>query len=206
MEEHWKYDDDLTEEQLAARKKRQQKVFTSAIAQRLVMNRLQRLGRYDPDHAMQLAAKGGKGINAPDFRVLQHAANRSVVRHRDIPASLLHDMLTLFGGYRPQNQAVFPMARGKYTRNLWPRVSSRAFSDRSLVLTGEAVVAHIAKQVQADDQFILKPTGLDSHKKSHGSADALTYEHIVDCVNILERWREGKGREEVSTHAVCRCL
>ena len=173
LAEHWKYDEDLTEDQLAARTKRQQKVFTSAVAQRLVMNRLQRLGRYDPDHQMQLAAKAGKGFNAPDFRCLQHIANRSVVRHRDIPASMLHDLLTLFGGYRPQNQAVFPMARG------------------------EAVIAHIAKQVQADDQFILKTTGLDSHKKSHGAADALTYEHVVDCVNILERWREGKGREEV---------
>jgi hypothetical protein len=173
LEEHWKYDEDLTPEQLAVREKNYQKVFTSAIAQRLVMNRLQRLGRYDPDHSMQLASQKGTGDKAPDFRCLNHVSNRSVVKHRDIPASMLHDLLTLFGGYRPQNQAVFPMARG------------------------EPVIAHIAKQVQADDQFILKTTGLDSHKKSHGAADALTYEHIVDTVNILERWREGKGREEV---------
>lgn len=173
LEEHWKYDEDLTPEALAKRKKDHQKVFTSAIAQRLAMNRLHRLGRYDPDHAMNLAAKGGKGEKGPEYRVLNHVSNRSVVKHRDIPASLLHDMLTLYGGYRPQNQAVFPLSRG------------------------EAVIAHIAKQVQADDQFILKPTGLDSHKKVHGASDTLTYEHIVDCVAILERWREGAGREEI---------
>lgn len=172
-EEHWKYDDDLDEQALARRKKNYQKVFTSAIAQRLVMNRLHRLGRYDPDHAMQLASKGGKGEKGPDVRTLTHVANRSVVKHRDIPASLLHDLLTLFGGYRPQNQAVFPTARG------------------------EAVVAHIAKQVQADDQFILKSTGLDSHKKVQGAEDTLTYDHVVDCVSILERWRHGAGRTEI---------
>ena len=177
LEQHWKYDEDLTDEELAKRKKNYYKVFTSALAQRLVMNRLRRLGRYDPDHAMQLAGgagKGGKGGKGPDIRVLEQVCNRSVVRHRDISASMLHDLLTLYGGYRPQNQAVFPLARG------------------------EAVVAHVAKQVQADDQFILKTTGLDTHKKLQaGAGDALTYDHVVDCVAVFERWRQGAGRQEI---------
>ena len=173
LEQHWKYDEELSAEELEERQKRVQSVFSSSIAQRLVMSRLVRLGRYDPDHQMQLAAKDTKGLPA-DRRALGHVSNRSVVKHRDIPASLLHDLLTLFGGYRPQNQAVFPMARG------------------------EPVIAHLAKQVQADDQFILKTSGLDSHKKSSaGAPDALTYDHVVDCVSILERWRDGRGRKEI---------
>ena len=173
LEQHWKYDEELSAEELEQRQMRAQSVFSSSIAQRLVMSRLVRLGRYDPDHQMQLAAKDTKGLPA-DRRALGHVSNRSVVKHRDIPASLLHDLLTLFGGYRPQNQAVFPMARG------------------------EPVIAHLAKQVQADDQFILKTSGLDSHKKSSaGAPDALTYDHVVDCVSILERWRDGRGRKEI---------
>ena len=169
LDEHWKHTEELDLPAQAIRKKQNEQVFTSAIAQRLVMNRLQRQGRYNPDHHIQLA----DSHKTPDMKALNRVMHRSVMRHRDIPASMMHDMLTLFGGYRPANQAVFPTSRG------------------------QAVVSHCAKMVQNDDQFILKPTGFDSHKFATGAEAPLSYDQVVETVAILERWKAGKGREEV---------
>jgi hypothetical protein len=95
MATHWKPDEQLNELQLEIREERSQAVFTSAQCHRLVRHRLKRLGRYDPDHIMQLASRPGA-----DARVLSHISNRAVTKHRTISASLLHDVLVLFGGYR----------------------------------------------------------------------------------------------------------
>lgn len=170
LEEHWIHDEELDEAALKIRTKENEKVFTSAIAQRLVLNRLQRQGRYAPDQHMQLASNGGAKA---DTKALNRVMHRSVMRRRDIPASMMHDMLTLFGGYRPANQAVFPTSRG------------------------QAIVSHCAKMVQNDDQFILKPSGFDSHKTKSGGEALLTYDQVVESVAILERWKAGRGREEV---------
>lgn len=172
MESHWLLDDQLEEHQLQIRREREQRIFTTALAQRLVMSRLRRLGRYNPDHSLQLALQGGSGKSAPDLKILKHVSNRAVVKHRNITATLLHDMLTMFGGYRPQNLTVFPTARG------------------------EAVIAKLCKAVVADDQFVLKTSGFQSTKMFQDE-DAITYNDVVDAVHILERWKEGKGREEV---------
>jgi hypothetical protein len=169
LTEHWKHDEQLTPERLAVRMKQNEHVFTSALAQRLVMNRLNRLGRYSPDSLLQLGDEG-KGA---DMKSLKHVVHRSVLRHRDIPASMLSEMLTLFGGFRPANAAVFPTFRGM------------------------AAVSHLAKTVHHDDQFILKPSGFESHRMKSGQQDHLTYDDVCDCVQILERWKRGKGRHEV---------
>jgi hypothetical protein len=68
---HFKTDEDLTDDQLAARQAKCKHVFTSALAQRLVMLRLQRVTKYQPIDQMNLAAKE----NA-DKRVLKHVKHR----------------------------------------------------------------------------------------------------------------------------------
>ncbi len=72
---HFKADEDLTDEELAARKANYKRVFTSALAQRLVMSRLKRKAKYNPIDQMSLATKGG-GKNV-DTRVLGHVKNRT---------------------------------------------------------------------------------------------------------------------------------
>ena len=58
---HFKRDEALDEEQLALRNKRKPEVFTSALAQRIVMHRLRRVGRYDPEHQKNVALFGSQG-------------------------------------------------------------------------------------------------------------------------------------------------
>eukprot|EP01047_Picozoa_sp_COSAG01_P072464 COSAG01_NODE_11529_length_1913_cov_1.461411_1_plen_152_part_00 len=88
-------------------------------------------------------------------------------------------MLLLFGGYRPQNQAVFPLANG------------------------EPKIAKVAKAVVADDQFVLTPDGIDT--MSQGDIE-LSYQDVADMVQILERWMEGPGREEVFFGTLSSCF
>ncbi len=166
---HWKHDELLDADSLKYRKKQNEHVFTSALAQRLTMNRLNRVGRYSPDALIQL---GGHGKRA-DIKALKTLVRRSVLKHRDIPAAMLDEALTLFGCYRPASAAVFPQAQGK------------------------AVISQIAKMVHTDDQFILKPSGFESHRIKNGAAANVTYDDVKNLLAILERWKFGKGREEV---------
>ena len=69
---HFKADEDLTPEELLARQAKCKHVFTTALAQRLVMLRLNRVTRYSPIDQINRAAKGPKA----DKRVLTHVKNR----------------------------------------------------------------------------------------------------------------------------------
>ena len=124
---HFKRDEALDEEQLALRNKRKTEVFTSGLAQRIVMHRLRRVGRYDPEHQQNVGSQGGKA----DLRMLGHVKNRCGDRPRDIPAAMLHDLLVLFGGYRPFCGAVLPL------------------------VDDQAVVQDVAAYLIADNSFIL---------------------------------------------------
>ena len=72
---HFKADEELTAEELLARQAKCKHVFTSALAQRLVMLRLNRVTRYSPIDQMNRAAKG-KRLQRADKRVLMHVKNR----------------------------------------------------------------------------------------------------------------------------------
>ena len=171
---HFKRDEALDEEQLALRNKRKPEVFTSALAQRIVMHRLRRVGRYDPEHQKNVGSQGGKA----DVRMLGHVKNRCGDRPRDIPAGMLHDLLVMFGGYRPFCGAVFPL------------------------VDDQAVVQDVAAYLIADNSFVLKPSGgpnggarLDTHKKT--TVTPIDYTTVRAMVQALQEWKEGKGREEV---------
>ena len=41
-------------------------------------------------------------------KILENLTKLAVTKHKNVPASMLNDLLLIFGGYRPQNQAVFP--------------------------------------------------------------------------------------------------
>jgi hypothetical protein len=164
---HWMTDDMLDKPQLEERRKREHQIFTSTHMQRLVMSRLRRLGRFNPGHLMKLASKP-----TPDTRMLGHVTNRSVVKHRIIPASMLNDLLLLFGGYRPQAASVFPLVKGR------------------------SVIMDIGKSVIADDQFVLRPDGLQT-MKTMVEEEKPTYDKVCDAVHILDRWKQGAGKDEV---------
>ena len=68
---HFKADEDLTDDELAARQAKCKHVFTSALAQRLVMLRLKRVAQYHPIDQMNLASKADA-----DKRVLKHVKHR----------------------------------------------------------------------------------------------------------------------------------
>ena len=76
---HFKADEDLSDEELALRQARYNQVFTSALAQRLVLSRLQRKAKYSPMDQMSLAKKGNKGASrmTPDARVIMHVKHRT---------------------------------------------------------------------------------------------------------------------------------
>jgi hypothetical protein len=179
---HFKQDKDLDAEHMVLRKRRVMEVFTSALCQRLVMHRLNRAGRYNPEHQQSVGEAGGH----PDMRVLEKVKNRCDLAHpKAIPAPLVHELMTLFGGYRPNAGAIFPTVRD------------------------EAVVAHAAAYLIADNTFILKPTGgddptpgakggpyLDTHK-STPVEPKMSYDLMRDVVEAVVKWHEGKGREEI---------
>ena len=77
---HFKADEDLTGEELVARQARYPQVFTSALAQRLVMSRLKRKAKFDPMDQISLADKGrtkGASGTTPDVRVMNHVKHRA---------------------------------------------------------------------------------------------------------------------------------
>lgn len=78
-------------------------IFTSAHAQRLVMKRMKRVGRIDPEQ--QLSNSSGKFT-------LRYVKNR-VVKKKKITAENCHELLLAFGGFRPHSQDVFPKVQGK---------------------------------------------------------------------------------------------
>eukprot|EP01043_Picozoa_sp_COSAG02_P077133 COSAG02_NODE_16733_length_1060_cov_0.903226_2_plen_161_part_00 len=76
---HFKADDDLTEEELAARKANYKRIFTSALAQRLVMSRLKRKAKYNPIDQISLSKKDKR----VDKRVIGHVKNRAGLGDKD---------------------------------------------------------------------------------------------------------------------------
>ena len=182
IETHFKADQDLHPDRLELRNKRKKEVFTSGICQRLVMNRLQRVGRYSPSHQQSLTDAGGN----PDALMLKKVQDRCDLSHpKEIPAPMVHELLTLFGGYRPNAGAIFPQVRG------------------------EPVVAQVASYLIADNGFILKPKGgkdrtpglhggpfLDTHKMT-AVKPVVSYDLLRDLVTALSTWQSGSGREEV---------
>ena len=167
-DDHWKADDQLSELQLLARRSAEKRIFTSAQAQRLVMSRLRRLGRYFPDRMTKFGSQ-----NDPDQQLLSDLTKRSVVKYKPINGTMLENALLAFGGFRPQNHAVFPDARNV------------------------PIIHNLAKLIVLDDQFNLTPQdGMKSLKMIPPDLE-LTYEHVSDLVGILDKWKAGKGREEV---------
>jgi hypothetical protein len=76
---HFKADEDLLPDELDARRAKTTAVFTSALAQRLVMSRLERKAKYNPNDQMALAKKSygkGSGRVGPDMRVMMHVKHR----------------------------------------------------------------------------------------------------------------------------------
>jgi hypothetical protein len=74
---HFKADEDLTDEELAARQAKYKRIFTSALAQRLVMSRLKRKAKYNPIDQMNLSKKKGPSRSGVDARVLLHVKHRT---------------------------------------------------------------------------------------------------------------------------------
>eukprot|EP01048_Picozoa_sp_COSAG05_P015980 COSAG05_NODE_1997_length_3729_cov_2.409091_2_plen_536_part_00 len=155
MMKHWLPDDNLDDRQLGQRQARNHEIFQSSMAQRLVMARLKRLGRYDPEHVMRLSQKG----NAAE-KALKYVENRCVARRKNITASNLHDMLILHGGYRPLANTVFPD------------------------VDGESIIAKIGKLVTVDDQFNMEPEKGMQSLKYFPESDKLTYAEIVHAVRV----------------------
>jgi hypothetical protein len=168
---HWMTDDMLTEVQLAFRQENEPRLFLSAAAQRLVMSRLLRLSRVDPMRMKRFATK-----SSPDTSTLNQVAHRSRPgdKRRAIPASMLHDLMLLFGGYRPQAGPVFD-----------DRPDDRP----------EGFIQQLSRCIVADPQFSLRPDGLESSKSLQ--TDDLTYEDVCKVVQILEDWKAGRGKDEV---------
>lgn len=79
LTKHFKEDEDLSEDELADRRAKYPQVFTSALAQRLVMARLRRTAKYNPTDVMALANSKLRGGSAPDERLMGHIKNRSGV-------------------------------------------------------------------------------------------------------------------------------
>ena len=174
-ENHWLPDEKLDDIHLEKRNSETRRIFTSGMQQRIVMNRLKRMGRYIPDRMIQLGS-----ISKPQEKILRDITARAVSKRKDLQASMIDDMLLLFGGYRPQNQSVFPH------------------------MNGRPVIAALSKLVVFDDQFLLTPKGLQTLKPSETMV--LSYEDIADAINVLERWKLGAGREEVFFGTLERCF
>eukprot|EP01043_Picozoa_sp_COSAG02_P026908 COSAG02_NODE_1564_length_11912_cov_7.524676_2_plen_1114_part_00 len=178
---HFIMDKDLPHDRLELRKRRNLEVFTSGICQRVVMNRLQRVGRYSPAHQMGLTSSRGR----PDAQILQQMQQRCDLQHPEkIRAPLVHELLVLHGGYRPNAAEAFPSIRGA------------------------PVVAQVASYLVADNTFVLKPTGgddptpglnggphLDSHKATPVQPE-ISYDLLRDLVEALGKWQMGPGKDE----------
>jgi hypothetical protein len=81
------------------------KVFTSAVAQQLVMRRMQRLGRLDPYVQVSCA-------DAPHS--LKHMKKRVCrPKRKRVTAEKCHELLLGHGGYRPHARDVFPSVAGR---------------------------------------------------------------------------------------------
>ena len=174
IEWHFKREKDLTEREKQRRLNNRKEVFTSALAQRLVMSRLKRLAKYDPVHLMRLAKRG-----KPENKLIKLLGDRSSGKLREIDASSIHDLLLATGGYRAQADKIFPE------------------------FEGEPVVAQVAGFVRQDESFTLRPKGgLDNgpwvkSDKPPQMVPAITHQHVLNLTKVLKNWRMGAGREEV---------
>jgi hypothetical protein len=125
---HWQPIEPGSEEE-ANQAERDNKIFTSAIKQRLVLSRLKRLAGYDPEHTMTLTGENKKA--------LKHIAKACAVGTKhNIGADFFNNVLRSVGGYRPKNNVVF-----------------KAFGDSS------NIIYEVSRMVAVDPEFVLKNDG-----------------------------------------------
>ena len=174
---HFKDDAALTERQLEDRQKSLRQIFTSGLAQRCVWSRLNRKGRYSAESQLIIGAGKPKSLGSksgPHVAALKNVQAR-VKKQRELAASTLHEMIVLFGGFRPHSAAVFKDG------------------------TGDPVVAKLGSAILQDGQFLLTKNGFQSGRNP-GLGNVVTYDCIERVCNVLDEWRQpevGPGREEV---------
>ena len=80
------------------------KIFNSALMQRLVIQRMKRVGHVDPD--VQITCPGAAATR-------RWLVDHAVLKRRRIPAKKVHQMLLAHGAYRPQNREIFATVEGE---------------------------------------------------------------------------------------------
>eukprot|EP01051_Picozoa_sp_SAG22_P009630 SAG22_NODE_815_length_7037_cov_6.192130_3_plen_437_part_00 len=167
---HWKPTEELSDLERKEQDKMDANVFTSGLAQRLVMSRLQRRARYIPDQMMQL--QSGHALTY----IMKRSGVSTGGKQQHIAATYFTQALLCIGGYRPGAAQAF----GK-------------------VSDGNEV-PDIAKLTVSNPNFVLRPDTPGTAKKQNPISSSnhfeMSYEKARAFVQTIETWKAGYGREE----------